>query len=189
MEQLDLVYSTLTSLEKNYARSKKSRSEYLKEKFGGDIGIGSFLILNALQAAELKDPEDVKKLSTVRRIIDSIRENEGQLDSLSSFDFDTEAAHSKLINALAAGLSQGSGISIVSQSYLYKNGRGALSYRVSADKVQVVPVNQAEYFEIILPAWAAMFSGGNPSAYAEGQLLKRDAWGKLNPVEKVELDG
>lgn len=189
MEQLDLVYNTLTSLEKNYRRSKKSRSEYILDKFGGDIGVGSFLILNALQAAELNDPEDIKKLSTVRRIIDSIRENEHQLDSLSSFDFDTEAIQSTLTNALLAGLSQGSGISIVSQEYLHEKYKGALSYRVSADRVQVVPVDHAEFFEVILPAWSAVLSGGNPEAFPEGQLLRKDSWGKLHPVSKVEFCG
>lgn len=188
MEQLDLVYNTLTSLEKNYHRSKKSRSEYVKEKFGGDIGIGSFLILNALQAAELSDPEDVKKLSAVRRIIDNIKDNEDNLDAINSFDFDNESMITAIHNSLVAGLRGGQHIKIAEQSEFYATAGRPLHYKVSPNTTTVVPVNSARYFRVVLPAWAAVLSGGNPEAFADGGLVERDPCGDCHVAEKVVFD-
>lgn len=182
MEQLDKVYAELTSLDKKYARSKKSRTEFIQDRFGGNIDVGSFLILNALSAEQFTDPEDIKKLSVVRRILDSIVKNQDVLDSLSSFDFDDESISVKIQNALLSGMREGQGISVMTSKEFREKHKYAYAYVVRARQVDLLPIDDAQQVSIFSRAIAAVVSGGNPDAFPVGSVVERSPLGGYKVV-------
>ena len=146
MEQLDLVYKAFTNLDKSYARSNKTRSEFIESKFGGDINTGIFLILKALSSCELTDPEDVRKFSEVRTIFESIQKHIGHLDSLKDFSFKDEDFATAFISALNTGDELGMGIKYVTQEELYTKNK-ALHYKAGADTVIMSPIGVCSVFK------------------------------------------
>lgn len=188
MEQLDLVHKVLTNLEKNYKLSKKTRSEYVKEKFGGDIGMGSFLILNALSAEELTDPEDIKKLSEVQNVIEFLVSNEENLDFLSSFEVsDNVNLEETLFRALNLGELEGTGITVASQAEIYKARRG-LHYYITAKKSVVASQDTCQYFHIFNDAMRALMAPTCNDHIVVGNYLQRGNVGfSCKRVSKVKL--
>ena len=60
MSILDKVYTTFKRLDQDFARSKKTRTEFITDKFGGDIAIGSVIILDAIRAEGVEEsPENI----------------------------------------------------------------------------------------------------------------------------------
>lgn len=184
MEQLDLVYATFSNLERNYSRSKKSRSEYIKDKFGGDISIGSFLILNALSAEEFSDPEDIRKFSEVRRVFDKLLENKDRLDSLASFNFDEESECAQnILDALNLGQDVGTKLVVVDQSELYNNDAGVLHFDVRPNDVRLVPARFSNSVE--LTRYMKMCNRGMVSFF--GQFVSGSSLNVGSVVERKNL--
>lgn len=191
MEQLDLVYNTFANLERNYKRSSKSRSEYVKEKLGGDISIATFLILNALSAEEFTDPEDIHKFSKIRDIFEKIKENQDRLDSLTSFNFEEDQTATGVFTALAAGQRSGTGFEVCEQSALYRYG--ALHYDARPDDSRIVPIRLESsetpppYVELFSRGMLTLFSQMVPGAkLSVGSLLKRENLGlSFKPAKGV----
>ena len=184
MRQLDLVYSTFTSLEKNYSRSKKSRAEYLREKFGGDINTGSFLILHALAQEELRDPEDIEKLSKVREIFNMIKDNQENLDALKSFDFSVKSEIEQLAEALSQAEVAGSGIQSVEQADLWKSRQAPAHFMVSPYGVRVVAIDNCKYLRLYsepMTVLAKTMSGQN---FPVGTILECKLGGRVAPVKR-----
>lgn len=138
MDTLDLVYNAFTGLERNYARSKKTRTEYVKDKFGGDINVGSFLILNALSAEEFVDPEDIKKFSEVRRIFEFLKDNQDKLDTLSSFNLDDTSDITAALDSLHQGQEAGTGFTVVGQEQLLD--MGAYHFVITSKQCSIAPI-------------------------------------------------
>ena len=188
MEQLDLVYNTFANLERNYARSKKSRSEYIADKFGGNIQIGSFLILNALSAEEFTDPEDIRKFSFVRDIFGEINAHADSLDALESFDFKESTVVSQLKNALNAGQWTGMHIETCTQSELYGDSRGVIHYDIRSAEAHVAPLMTARYYKIFSNAMVAFATPFCKVPVKQGDILERKNLGnELFPASKLEL--
>lgn len=191
MEQLDLVHNTFVNLERNYKRSNRSRSEYVKEKFGGNISIAAFLILNALSAEEFTDPEDIRKFSEIRDIFEKIKENQDRLDSLTSFDFDEDQSTTDVFSALSSGQRSGTGFEVCEQATLYRYG--ALHYDARPDEVRIVPIRlegqetPPPYVELFSPGMLTLFSQMVPGAkLGIGGLLKRENLGlSFKPTKDV----
>ena len=186
MRQLDLVYNTFVNLEKNYAKSKKSREEYLKDKFGGDISVGAFLILNALGAEEFTDPEDIEKLSKVRDIFDDILANKDNLSELASFDFDTNNTRNLLFAALNASQASGFGYTVIDQQHLYKK-KDALHYHITPKETLVVPLLHARYTRVFSKAIASYVAHITGVVHETGTLLESRSGGRIAPVTKPKF--
>lgn len=148
METLDLLYKTFTNLEKNYKRSKKSRSEFILSKFGGDINVGSFLILNALANMEFVESEDIIKLSKVREVIGYIQENQDKLDKLSTFNFGEDDNQDALLTALDNARLAGTGIRVMRQQELYRSTKGAYHFKISPDSTLLASLANCTYYSI-----------------------------------------
>lgn len=192
MEQLDLVYNTFANLEKNYAKSTKSRSEYVNDKFGGDISTAMFLILNALSAEEFTDPEDIRKFSEIRNIFDKIKENKDRLDALKSFNFEGDSEIESAEAILSAGQQEGTGIQVLDQSELYKSG--ALHYVVKTGDTLLVPLclqpgaaNPPLYVKLFSNGMLTLFSQLCPDVSTDlCAVLKRKQLGlKFTRVSRV----
>lgn len=141
MEQLDLVYKTFSNLERNYSRSKKTRKEYIVDKFGGDIEIGATVILDALAAGDITNPDDIAELSFVRDIFASIIANKESLDTLNSFDDLLTGTSGNVKGMLTKAFERGTGISVVTQKRLRNNG--AMHYVARASGVRMIPLRFA----------------------------------------------
>lgn len=187
MESLDLVYSSLTKLEQNYARSKKSRTEYIMDKLGGDINTGAFLILHALSKEPLTSPEDVDKLSTVREILGKIREHQNDLDRLSSFDFSVENnVLETLMNAMDEAELDGTHVAVVKQDEFCKAVGHLQQFHADRNAATVVPLNTAPYVSCYSDAMASLISGFSGQQFNRGDIAVRRFGGHYEKTDKPD---
>lgn len=184
MRTLDAVYNTFANLEKNYAKSSKSRSQYVIGKFGGDINVGSFLILHALSKEVYTDPDDIEKLSVIREVFSNIKAHEDSLDSLSSFNFGEESAMQQCILALSQGEYDGTGISAVDQKTMW-TGKGKPShYAINAKVAQVVALSTAPYYNLYSPAMTALVNSFCGGSFEVGDIVASKLGGRVQAVDK-----
>ena len=184
MRTLDAVYNTFANLEKNYARASKSRSQYLIGKFGGDISVGSFLILHALSKEVYTDPEDIEKLSVIREVFANIKAHEDSLDSLNSFNFGAENTMQQGILALSQGEYDGTGISVVDQKTMW-TGKGKPShYSINSKVTQVVPLSTAPYYNLYSPAIAALINSFCGGSFKVGDIVATKLGGRVQAISK-----
>lgn len=154
MEQLDAVYTAFSNLEKNYARSKKTREEYLLDKCGGDFDVGPFLILYSLDSAELTDPADIEKLSFIRHTLEKIKETRGSHNQLKSFNFDEVPVETQLLSAIIEGARIGRRVQYADQKSFYEaspQGSFQFHYRCNATGSSVVAAEHCKYFHVHTP--------------------------------------
>lgn len=98
MVQLDKVYEAFANLDDDYKRSRKTRTKFIQDKFGGDINSGSMIILDYFAAEKLDDVDDIRKFTFIRNIFDKIVRLQDNLDSLSNFKF--EGGSLETVNAV-----------------------------------------------------------------------------------------
>lgn len=121
MEVLDKVYTTFKNLDRDFAKSKKTRTEFIVDKFGGDIDIGSMLILDAISSSSgSENVEDINKQTFIKQIFEKIKENRDKLDMLENFTFSEDSFVSKFSSLLRKSLVAGTGNYYISQEELYK---------------------------------------------------------------------
>lgn len=176
MEPLDRVYSAFTNLEANFKRSKKSRSEYIADKFGGDIDIGSMVILDSLASKNLETPEEIAKLSTIRNIFAAIKKRRNSLDSLTSFNFlDESGVESSVASALDSAFERGTGICAVDA-----DGLGyAKHYSVLASGIKVLPIAKAERLHVYNQDMMLMLKGRTGLNIRVGDVLLQSQDGHI----------
>lgn len=85
-KQLDLLYTTFLNLEQDYQKSGMSRKDFIIDVFCGDIPTASVIFLDFLR----KEVEQPEKVIFIKNCIRVIQENEDRLDSLLSFNFDSD---------------------------------------------------------------------------------------------------
>lgn len=115
MSVLSKVYSAFSNLEGDYRRSRKTRREFVLDKFGGDIDIGAMIILDAVSNSECETSEDVQKLTFVRNIIAQIQSMKDSLDAVMDFSaFSSDATFTNFAR-------------VVEQSYINGTHQHAMS--------------------------------------------------------------
>lgn len=150
---LEKVYKTFVNLDTNYARSKKDRATYLSEKFGGDIEMGSFLIMQALSRENISSQEDIEKLSFIRGVFDYLVKNKNRVNSLNSFLPVHDNGSSHIVTALRNGYTEGTRIAPVEQSHLISR-YGAYHMFSRMHDLQYVPMAMLEKVCAITPVMA-----------------------------------
>lgn len=136
METLDRVYKAFSNLDRDFAKSKKTRSEFIIDKFGGDLDMGSMIILDAIgQFNGEETPEDIEKLTFVKDIFAKIMTARDSLDSLKDFSFGAEDDFRNLMTLLAESEVDGTGIRCITQAELNKRDKGTVHFISSADGV------------------------------------------------------
>ena len=142
---LEKVYDTFTNLERNYKRSKKSRKDYLLEKFGGDIRVGSVIILDAIGAEHPETDEEIEKFSTIKTIFENILKSENELDSLTSFDFQIDQSISgKVLSLIDKVSSKRASCTSISQRDLCKK-YNAVHYAVTPEGSYCAPLDKCRF--------------------------------------------
>lgn len=187
MENLDTVYNTLSKLESNFARSNKSRADYIMDKFGGDIRVASFLIMNTLSKEDITSAEDIDKLSYVRQELSFLVNNQHSLNSLSSFNFFdcSSSASSSAVQALDFAMTNGRGIEVLSQKEMYSKPFKPLMYGVNKNAVIYTPISQADYLVAINDAFVNFLSGQTKKNINLGDVCKFTTASKYEPCKKV----
>lgn len=118
MSTLQKVYDTFSTLDSRYARSNKTKTEFITDKFGGDIDIGSTIILDACRAEAKEDnSEDIEMLSCIQNIFEKILKYRDNLDSLPNFSFETDTCISNLLLLLAESRATGRNQRLLPQGF------------------------------------------------------------------------
>lgn len=129
MEVLDRVYTTFRNLDRDFARSKKTRTEFITDKFGGDINIGSIIIMDAISSGDgVQTQEDIEKLSFIRDIFDKIKAFADNLDALEDFSFSDTSFAKELDTLLTQALVDGTHSAMVSPRDVWSAFSGALHF-------------------------------------------------------------
>lgn len=178
MEQLDKVYSAFTNLEANYKRSKKSRQEYLKDKFGGDIEIGMMVIMDFFSGAQVTSDEDIKKLSTIKDIFAGVKKNINNLDSLSSFKELTENGDANVMLLLDSASIAGSRIAVMTSDTMLPD----FHYRATETGVSVVPLILASRIKVFNGSMCSFVQSvlGNKANVEVGEVYMQGKGGTLS---------
>ena len=184
MEILDKVYKTFKNLDRDFSHSKKTRSQFIKDKFGGDITIGSVLILSAIDTEGVESPEDIEKLSFVKSILKKIEAAADRLDALSNFSFSENNLSEELFTLLENIESASIGVYAVPQKELYKR-EGCVHY-VSTPKVSLHTDASSIVFKVFNENMKYFLEamGFDMSKFSIGQylVLKND---ELRPVTNL----
>ena len=183
MEVLDRVYDTFCRLERDYKRSKKTRTEFITDKFGGDIAVGSMIILDAVSSSTGEEtPKDIRKLTFVKHVIDSVKANADSLDTLPDFSFSGNDLYTRLLSVLDSSLSDGTGIRTVSQADLHKKRRGAVHIIATPKETLFTPFERCTVLHAYNDAMCGVLS-----QMRGGESLRRGTYhsirGTINPEE------
>lgn len=171
MDSLDLVYKTFSTLDKNYSRSKKTKEEYIKSKFGGDIDIGAMIILDALTKGSVESAEDIEKLSFIRDSFDFLKKNKNRLNSLPSFDPHATVNNSSILEVLDSAYLSGTHISVVSKEGLGR--KGAVHYVATSKGISVVPIDLATTMKAFSPAMIDLIAKATGQTVEMGSVWER----------------
>lgn len=161
MSILDRVYTTFKRLDQDFARSKKSRSEFIIDKFGGDINIGSIIILDAIHAEGLEEsPENIEKMSFVKDTFAAIQACADHLDSLTSFAFTDTNVVSSFVDILAHADQHLSRQVRTSQKALWANGKKAIHYCCDAEQMLYADPDSCTVFHCFNENMAGLLASG-----------------------------
>lgn len=148
MSILDRVYTTFNRLDQDFARSKKTRTEFIRDKLGGDINTGCIIILDAIRAEGLEEtPENIQKMSFVKDTFAAIQANADHLDALSNFAFTNSDVLGSFLDILCHAENHRSGQSRVPQSQLWGDNPKSLHYCARAEGSAHADLDTATVFQ------------------------------------------
>ncbi len=147
MTILDKVYDQFAHLEENYSKSKQTRSEFVKEKFGGDIATGSVIILDAIHAEGLdEDPAYIEKASFIKDIFAKLVSCADNIDQLGSFNIEDLSTFDRLMLVLQKAYSSGTKQEVVSQKSMWASKEKVLHYTSGANGIAYCPADNCSVF-------------------------------------------
>ncbi len=160
MSVLDRVYTTFNRLDQDFARSKKTRTEFITDKFGGDINIGAIIILDAIRAENAEEtPENIAKMSFVKDTFTQIQACADRLDTLSSFDFANTNVLGSFLDILSRAEGHASGQTIVDQAGLWANKSRAAHFLCTPDGTAFVPLDDCKVYSVYNENMAGLVNG------------------------------
>ncbi len=147
MSILETVYKTFSNLDRDYARSKKSRSDFITDKFGGDISVGSIIILDAIREEGVSDsPEDIEKLSFIKDSFSFFQENAHRLDRLETFSHCNADVFFEFLGILSKAENHMTGQSCTTQALLWNSPAQALHYVSDAHGTRYTPLEACRVY-------------------------------------------
>ena len=147
MEVLDRVYKTFKNLDRDFDKSTKTRTQFITDKFGGDINIGSMIILDAISSSSTEySEEDIEKLTFIKDIFKSIQESKDRLDQLPDFTFESEGLFSELKQVLVSSKEHGTHLVEAKQSQVSKVKDGAIHFASTVRGTRYTPLNKCVHF-------------------------------------------
>lgn len=183
MDVLDRVFTTFSNLDRDFKKSTKSRTEFITDKFGGDIDIGAMIILDAISSSTGDEtPDDIRKLTFVKHIIAGVKENKDVLDTLPDFSFSGNDLYTRLISVLDTSYSEGTGVSVISQAELHKKYSGVVHFVSTPKGTKFVPFESCKVVHVYNDNMLGILS-----TMRGGEHLRRDTYhtirGVINPEE------
>ncbi len=183
MSILDSVYKTFSNLDRDYSRSKKTRTEFITDKFGGDIDTGSIIILDAIREEGVSDsPEDIEKLSFIKDSFAFFQENAKRLDKLENFSHSNADVFFELMGILSDGDAAISGQYIVPQDELWDCSYKALHFITTYEGTTYVPLSACKVFSMYnenMLGVAASVTGDTGVALKMGDKFRIGAGGRI----------
>lgn len=172
-ERLDRVYDVFSNLDRDYKRSKMTRSQFITDRFGGDIDVGSLLISEAI-SAEYDDQESVSKLSFLKDLFDKIEKNKAYLDAMTDFKFGATTVMDSIVGMLNRQLA------CMPRKVGELHGNADMFY-VRGDMCEFVPLTDCARVTLYNPNLLGMYGGGGVGL-SIGSVLKQ----KNGRVQKME---
>lgn len=149
MEVLDRVYNAFANLDRDFAKSKKTRAVFIADKFGGDIDIGSTIILDAISSGTGEEtPEDIKKISFIKDCIENIRNSRDNLDRLSDFSFKNAELFEQLMKTIEDSEYAGTHTRSVSQLVLANKETGTVHYRCTPARSEFASLTRCTVYHV-----------------------------------------
>lgn len=147
MSILETVYKTFSTLDRDYARSKKSRSDFITDKFGGDISVGSIIILDAIREEGVSDsPEDIEKLSFIKDSFAFFQENAHRLDRLETFSHCNADVFFEFLGILSKAENHMTGQFSAPQAQLWNSPAQALHYVSDISGTRYTPLEACKVY-------------------------------------------
>lgn len=160
MSVLERVFTTFSRLEQDFSRSKKTRTEFITDKFGGDINVGSIIILDAIRAEGVEEtPDNIAKMSFVKDTFARIQANAAHLDSLASFSFADTDILGTFVDILCHAEAHESGQESVTQESLWSSKKKALHYVSTAEGTTYADPDHCTVFQAYNENMAGLLAG------------------------------
>lgn len=160
MSILDKVYTTFSNLDKDYARTKKTRTEFITEKFGGDINTGSVIILDAIREEGLEENvENIAKMSYIKDIFNRIKSCADRLDTLQSFNFVQSDVATRILSILRSSNAHETRQNLVAQSSLWAGNARCLHHVCTADGASYADMDACKVFNLYNENMYGLLSG------------------------------
>lgn len=190
MEILDRVYNTFANLDRDFAKSKKSRSAFIIDKFGGDLDMGSMIILDAISASKGDEtPEDIEKLTFVKDIFEKIMNARDNLDSLHDFSFGAEDEYKAFVSLLSESMAAGTGVRPITQAELNKKDKGAIHFISTVNGTLFCPVHAGRVLHIFNENMERLCLRLYPQATFEiGEYYERKSTLNVTPLKEGQLN-
>lgn len=191
MSVLDNVYKTFSNLERDYKRSKKTRTDFIRDKFGGDISIGSMIILDALSAeVDTNNSADIERLSFIKDIFSAIKRNEDKLEQISSFStFSGGDPMEELMDILNSADAHGCLQVEVSQAELHRLDKGTVHFACTPALTRYADLNKCKVLHAYNEHMAGMIARSVTAdeGIDTGRYYQLRSRGKATPIRFVDI--
>lgn len=155
MNILEKVYCSFRDLELNYDNSI-SRKEFILSKFGGDIDIGSTIIIDAIMNEGINTAQEIEKFSYLKDVFAFFSKIKDSLDKLTSFNIDLQKPETVLSNNVLSLLEDTKNRlfvkPLISQKELFQKHK-AIYYYITPEESHFIDCtdNSCSIFKVISP--------------------------------------
>lgn len=188
MLQLDKVYNTLLNLDTDYSSTVgKTKYEFLCDKLGGDVEIGSTLILCYFAKFEFENPDDIKKFMEIKKLLEYFKTVGEDINTASSFGIVVTEADN-FIEMLRGHRNSGN-IYKMSQEELY-NTTGALHLECTPEHAKFTSLDDLLYYNIYDRNMIRLMQTLYFVNVSKGDLLKKvnEKQVRLSDIDSVRND-
>lgn len=149
MSTLDKVYQKFENLEEQFLSSGQSRTDFIAERFGGDLEIGVTILTDAIMKDNLTESKDIERFSFLKDLFSFLLKHKDTIDMLPGFDVATEDVSEieDILSKLALTMTTPYHAPVLSQKELYEQ-KGLLHYEVTPDSVTYTTLDSCHAFYV-----------------------------------------
>ena len=149
MSTFDKVYQKFENLEEQFLSSGQSRTDFIAERFGGDLEIGVTILTDAIMKDNLTESKDIERFSFLKDLFSFLLKHKDTIDMLPGFDMATEDVSEieDILSKLALTMTTPYHAPVLSQKELYEQ-KGLLHYEVTPDSVTYTALDNCHAFYV-----------------------------------------